>query len=128
LTVVSSTLVRQEVTAGNVERAAELLGSPLTHPAQITRNNTLAFDVGLAVPECGTFAATANGQQVALRMCGSKAEIIGLFPPITGLVTISFQHRVDPGDHVSARAEGRLGGQSSVRATGDRRAELLMRT
>jgi len=94
--VVSSTHVRMLVIAGNVEKAAELLGSPLTHSAYLARDHTLTFDSTLLVPPHGTFTCTINGQQSCLRMNGSQAEVIGPpSPQRTGVVEISFHQGHD---------------------------------
>lgn len=94
--VVSSTLIRGLVLAGKVEKAAELLSSPLSHPAHLASEHTLTFDSTLLVPRHGTFNCTINGQQSRLRMNGSQAEIIdSAFSPKTATVEIAFHQRDD---------------------------------
>jgi len=59
--VVSSTRIRDLLAAGDVGRAARLLGRPHTLPARARPNGRLVVDPGLAIPGPGRYLVTVDG-------------------------------------------------------------------
>jgi riboflavin kinase/FMN adenylyltransferase len=82
--VVSSTRIRDLLAAGDVERAARLLGRPHTLPARVLPNGRLTIDPALAIPRPGRYAVTVGG--------------------VTARVTVSGNEVLEPGRWSSARA------------------------
>lgn len=67
---VSSSRIRALVTAGNVRRAAHLLGEPHVQPA-LRRGAGLRFASGLAVPRTGEYSVLVDGVPSRWRAGGS---------------------------------------------------------
>jgi riboflavin kinase/FMN adenylyltransferase len=87
--VVSSSRIRDLVAAGDVERAARLLGRPHTLPAQGPRGGQLVFDPALAIPPPGRYSVTAGGVATHLSLSGDGVIELER-SPATRSVEVSF--------------------------------------
>jgi riboflavin kinase / FMN adenylyltransferase len=77
--VVSSSRIRALVAAGDVERAARLLGRPHTLPARIAPNGRLTIDPALATPPPGRYAVTVAGATTRVTLLDH-----GVIEPVRG--------------------------------------------
>ena len=91
--VVSSSRIRDLVAAGDVERAARLLGRPHVLPARALRNGLLMIDSTLAIPRPGRYTVTVGGAAT----CGTVSDngVIELGRrPTARSVEVSFLSRI----------------------------------
>ncbi|MGW4490047.1 FAD synthetase family protein [Amycolatopsis sp. NPDC004368] len=69
--VVSSSRIRDLVAAGDVERAARLLGRPHALPAHALGDDRLALDPALAIPRPGRYTAVIDGVAAPVTVFGT---------------------------------------------------------
>jgi riboflavin kinase / FMN adenylyltransferase len=91
--VVSSSRIRDLVAAGDVKRAARLLGRPHTLPARAPRNGHLMIDSALAIPRPGRYAVTVGGAATCATVSDNGVIELGRWPPAR-LVEVSFLRRI----------------------------------
>lgn len=91
--VVSSSRIRDLVAAGDVERAARLLGRPHTLPARALRNGHLMIDSALAIPRPGRYTVTVGGAATRATVSDNEVIELGWWPPARS-VEVSFLSRI----------------------------------
>ncbi|MGK3206070.1 FAD synthetase family protein [Amycolatopsis sp. MEPSY49] len=69
--VVSSSRIRDLVAAGDVERAARLLGRPHALPARASGDDRLVLDPALAIPRPGRYTAVVDGVATPVTVLGT---------------------------------------------------------
>jgi riboflavin kinase/FMN adenylyltransferase len=90
--VVSSSRIRELVAAGDVERAARLLGRPHTLPARALGDRRLVLDPALAAPGPGRYAAVVDGSETPVTVLGDGL-VEGERRREAGPVEVAFLHR-----------------------------------
>lgn len=90
---ISSTRIRRNVAAGNVESAAELLGGPLVLPARVSDAGHLVVADEYALPAPGLYLGRVDNRSVSLRVRpGGIMTATGILRPGTS-VWVSFESR-----------------------------------
>ncbi|HEY4190192.1 MAG TPA: FAD synthetase family protein [Candidatus Limnocylindrales bacterium] len=87
---VRSSTIRAAIAAGDLGTAARLLGRPVTISGTVgdpsDGGSRIAFELPMALPPDGDYAADVDGVPVTLRLADGDASLVG--PVVTGRVTV----------------------------------------
>jgi riboflavin kinase/FMN adenylyltransferase len=92
--LVSSTRIRRLILAGEVELAAELLGSPLLMQGSVVAPGEVAPEPGCIRPPAGRYECRVDGAPAIVHLDRHRLRLVTDGPP-PGQVEIEFLRRVD---------------------------------
>jgi FAD synthase len=86
---VSSTIIRQALSRGMLDKAARLLGHPYVVACELQSTGEVVIDRNKLLPPAGCYAARVNGQ-IGEVTIGAEREMSFSVKPVDGKVIVEF--------------------------------------